>query len=165
MEKARERLEKMQGRVNKLLNKKGAGRGKMKGIDNMFNGVKAKLGHLIGKGVGLGYGDLVDELDDLDDELDDIFEDEPGLGKKTQIQLNQMERHRLHIERYMSKIQELEEEGYDVSDLEEMLEEAESLLDAAIAELESGDQEAAEEILDEVNEILDELDDMIDKAE
>lgn len=165
MEKAMERVEKMQGRVNNLLKNRGAKQGKMRGIGNMFNGIRVQLGHLIGRGHDIGYGDLLDELDELDEDLEDIFEDEPGLGKETHNQFKQMERHRLQIDRFWDKIQELEEQGYNVTELEDMLEEADSLHDEAHIKVESGDQEAAEEIIDEVEEILEELDDMIDDAE
>jgi chromosome segregation ATPase len=162
MNKALERVQKLQGNFNALLTNKGVNQEKTKGINNMFNGILTQLKNLNRKGINLNYDELIDELDDLDEDLDEIFEDESSLDKKTSNRIKQIEKLEAKLESYRERINELEELGQDITELEEMLDEVESLLNQAYEELKTGNLEASEDKIEQADEILEDIDEMID---
>jgi DNA repair exonuclease SbcCD ATPase subunit len=168
LEKAQERLQRMQGKLNGMLSNLDLPQQAMQGINRALENAQKKMQAVMGL---LDSGDLDGALDEFgevqeesDEALEIVDEHDHGLGKK----LDSIAKLGSKIEFYTEKILELEAMGEDMSDIKALLDlasgkltEASDILDAT--DLDEDQIDAVEELIDKAEEHIEEFDDLFDE--
>ncbi|MCK4703058.1 hypothetical protein KAT55_06855 [Candidatus Bathyarchaeota archaeon] len=163
IERTRERIIRLETKLNRILAKYGVSEEDSNAIDEEFNVLRAIL-----DGVDIDKDDLKDVIDQLKDVVKDskkVGKDKEDLDEEVIETVNDIADNEDKLNRYRERIGELAEQGVETGELSALLAQVEGLLAEAQAEVEAGNKEAAEEILEEAEDLLDELDDMIDDLE
>ena len=162
VEEMKNRVQHQEARMLAVLANVGAFKENAKTLSDEFKGVREALGntdvdkeelgaivdrldHLVKEARGIGKG-----LGAMEDRAIQVFQGLSGLESK--------------IERYRARLSKLEEMGYDVHELEGLLDEAEAKLSDAMARLEEGDRVQAEDLAEQIDGLLDYIDELIDEA-
>jgi DNA repair ATPase RecN len=165
IERTRERIIRLETKLNRILAKYGVSGEDSNAIVEEFNALRAIL-----DGVDIDEDDLKDVIDQLKDVVKDskkVGKDKEDLDEEVIEKVNDIADNEDKLNRYRERIGELAEQGVETGELSALLAQVEGLLAEAQAEVEAeaGNKEAAEEILEEAEDLLDDLDDMIDDME
>ncbi len=114
----------------------------------------------------LSSGNMTDVLDDLDDAveaLDDGLDELNGEGLSKQIK--SANRFEAKIESLKRSLERLTNAGYNTSELDEYLTEAQNLLSQIEQKLQEGDEDAAEELIGDAEELIKEAQELFKKLQ
>ena len=108
----------------------------------------------------LGSEDLEDVLDDMEDAVDELEEGIDELnGEGLSKQIKSANRFDAKIESLNRTLQRFTKAGFETSELDEYVDDAEGLLEEIEAAVQEGNEEEAEELIDEAEELIDEAQD------
>jgi exonuclease SbcC len=168
LEKAQDRLQRMQGKLNGMLSNLDLPPQAMQGINRALENAQKKMQAVMDL---LDSGDLDGALDEFgevqeesDEALEIVDEHDHGLGEK----LDSIAKLDSKIKFFTGKVLELEAMGEDVSDLEYLLRFASGNLTEASDRLDANDLDedqidAVEELIDKAEEHIEEVDDLLDE--
>jgi hypothetical protein len=114
----------------------------------------------------LSRGNMTDVLDDLDDaveELDAGLDEMNGEGLSKQIK--SANRFEAKIESLKRSLERLTNAGYNTSELDEYLSEAQSLLSQIEVKLGEGDESSAKELIEDAEELVEEAQELFKKLQ
>jgi chromosome segregation ATPase len=106
--------------------------------------------------------DILEDLDDLFDEIEDAYE---ILGEEVEEAgeyLEELVEYEALIDHLEKKLTELEDAGFNVTELSSILENAESIFRMLQESLEQGDFEGLDEQLDDLEELLEDIEDEVE---
>jgi chromosome segregation ATPase len=109
-----------------------------------------------------------DDLKNMTRRLQHVVKESNEIGKDKDIdkklieKANEASRKESKLNRYRERLQVLADQGYNTTQIEELLDQAQELLNEAT---ESLDEETADELIDEADDLIDEADELIDDLE
>jgi tetratricopeptide (TPR) repeat protein len=155
MEQFQRRVEKITGVLESLQDSLEAG--KTQRVQAILRSTAQKLLRLSDSLAGGDLEGVIDEMEDAVDELEDGIDELNGEGLSSQ--LKSANRFEARIESLNKTLQRLAEAGFETSELDEYMTDAEDLLARIEAEVRAGNEEEAEELIEEAEELIEEVQD------
>jgi len=152
MEQFQRRVAKITGVLESLQDSLEAG--KTQRVQAVLRSTAQKLLRLSDSLAGGDLEGVIDEMEDAVDELEDGIDELNGEGLSSQ--LKSANRFEARIESLNNTLRRLAEAGFETSELDEYMTDAEGLLARIEAEVRAGNEEEAEELIEEAEDLIEE---------
>jgi tetratricopeptide (TPR) repeat protein len=153
----------LETKLNRILAKYNLTAGDDEAIRLQFQALKASL-----DGIDAGHDDLKNitrQLQHIVKESHQVGKGEHEVDDHLVDQVNDVSEKETKLNRYRERLGELAQLGYNTSEIEVLLNQAETLLNSSMNSIDEGDNETAGNLIDQADALLDQVDDQLDDME
>ncbi|MCJ7731471.1 hypothetical protein MUP51_04070 [Candidatus Bathyarchaeota archaeon] len=160
----RERVAQLEIKLNRIMTKYNLSPEDAEAIQLQFQALRDSLDDLIDT--------EKDDLKDITRQLQHIVKESNKVGKENHDiddglidKINDVNEKETKLYRYRERLGALVQSGYNTSEIEELLNQAEVLLNSTLDSIDEGDEDTSDDQMDEADDLLDQVDDLLDQLE